>query len=319
MKQPLIVIGGPTACGKTALSIALAKRIGGEIISADSMQVYRYMDIGTAKVTQEEMQGVKHYMLDEVLPNESFHAMMFQQKAKAYIQEIAAKGKIPILVGGTGFYINAVVYDNAFTETQGDDTYRNSCYEFAKTQGSEALYRRLEQIDPDYAATVHHHNVKRVTRALEYYHQTGELFSVHNAKQKEKPSPYQLAQIILTMDRALLYQRIEQRVDIMIEQGLVQEVKWLLEQGYDPSLVSMQGLGYKEIVPYLQGKCTLQEAVTQLKTATRRFAKRQLTWFRGQSEGLWVDLTHQSADMALEDMLEYIWQQGIGKKETKEF
>lgn len=311
MKKPLIVIGGPTACGKTGFSIQLAKKIGGEIISADSMQVYRYMDIGTAKVTPEEADGVPHYLINEYDPDEEYNVMLFQQKAKTYMEKIWAKGKVPILVGGTGFYINALLYDNDFTETEHDTSYREECYQLAQEQGPEALYERLKEIDPEYAEIIHANNVKRVTRALEYHYLTGQKFSEHNAAQKEKETPYDAAVIILNMDREKLYERIELRIDIMMEQGLLEEVKGLLEKGYSPELVSMQGIGYKEFVPYFNGECTLEEAVTQLKTNTRRFAKRQLTWFRRQIDGLWVDMGKTTGDKAMEDVLSYLKQQNI--------
>lgn len=311
MKKPLIVIGGPTACGKTGFSIKLAKEIGGEIISADSMQVYRYMDIGTAKVTPEEADGVPHYLIDEFDPDEEYNVMLFQQKAKTYMEEIWAKGKIPILVGGTGFYINALLYDNDFTETDNDTSYREECYKLAREQGPEVLYERLKEIDPEYAENIHANNVKRVTRALEYHYLTGQKFSEHNAEQKEKKTPYDAAVIILNMDREKLYERIELRIDIMMEQGLLEEVKGLLDKGYTPDLVSMQGIGYKEFIPYFNGECTLEEAVTQLKTKTRRFAKRQLTWFRRQIDGLWVDLSKSTGEEAMADVLGYLKEQEI--------
>lgn len=306
MKKPLIVIGGPTACGKTGFSIKLAKKIGGEIISADSMQVYRYMDIGTAKVTPEEADGVPHYLIDAFDPDEEYNVMLFQQKAKACMEEIWAKGKIPILVGGTGFYINALLYDNDFTETENDSSYREECYKLAEEQGAEVLYARLKEIDPAYAEIIHANNVKRVTRALEYHHLTGQKFSEHNAEQKTKDTPYTAAVIILTMEREKLYARIEERIDLMMEQGLLEEVKGLLDRGYTPDLVSMQGIGYKEFIPYFNGDCTLEEAVTQLKTNTRRFAKRQLTWFRRQIEGLWIDMSKTSGEEAMAEALAYI-------------
>lgn len=311
MKRPLIVIGGPTACGKTGFSIKLAKKIGGEIISADSMQVYRYMDIGTAKVTQEEADGVPHYLIDEFDPDAEYNVMLFQEKAKAYMEQIWAKGKIPILVGGTGFYINALLYDTDFTETENNTAFREECYRLAEEQGAEVLYERLRQIDPEYAAGIHANNVKRVTRALEYHHLTGEKFSAHNAAQKEKDTPYQAAVILLTMERERLYARIEARIDQMLEQGLLEEVKGLLDRGYAPDLVSMQGIGYKEFIPYFNGTCTLEEAVTQLKTNTRHFAKRQLTWFRRQIDGLWIDMGKASAEDAMEDALEYLKETGV--------
>ena len=278
MKRPLIVIGGPTACGKTGFSIKLAK----------------------------EIDGVPHYLIDEFDPDEEYNVMIFQQKAKAYMEEIWAKGKIPILVGGTGFYINALLYDNDFTETENDTSYREECYKLAQEQDPEVLYERLKEIDPEYAANIHANNVKRVTRALEYHYLTGQKFSEHNAEQKEKETPYDAAVISLTMDREKLYERIELRIDLMLEQGLLEEVKGLLDRGYTPDLVSMQGIGYKEFIPYFNGECTLEEAVTQLKTNTRRFAKRQLTWFRRQIDGLWIDLSKATGEEALEDVLDYL-------------
>ncbi|MBO5148760.1 MAG: tRNA (adenosine(37)-N6)-dimethylallyltransferase MiaA [Anaerotignum sp.] len=311
MKKPLIVIGGPTACGKTGFSIKLAKEIGGEIISADSMQVYRYMDIGTAKVTPEEADGVPHYLIDEFDPDEEYNVMLFQQKAKAYMEEIWAKGKTPILVGGTGFYINALLYDNDFTETENDTSYREECYRLAQEQGPEVLFERLKEVDPEYAAIMHANNIKRVTRALEYHYLTGQKFSEHNAEQKGKETPYNAGVIILNMDREKLYERIELRIDIMMQEGLLEEVKGLLDKGYTPDLVSMQGIGYKEFIPYFNGECTLEEAVIQLKTNTRRFAKRQLTWFRRQIDGLWVDLSKSTGEEAMEDVLDYLKKQAI--------
>ena len=311
MKKPLIVIGGPTACGKTGFSIKLAKEIDGEIISADSMQVYRYMDIGTAKVTDEEADGVPHYLIDEFDPDEEYNVMLFQQKAKQYMEQIWAKGKVPILVGGTGFYINALLYDNDFTETDNDTSYREKCYKLAQEQGPEVLFERLKEIDPEYAAIMHANNVKRVTRALEYHYLTGQKFSEHNAEQKEKETPYNAAVIILNMDREKLYERIELRIDIMMQEGLLEEVKGLLDKGYTPDLVSMQGIGYKEFIPYFNGECTLEEAVTQLKTNTRRFAKRQLTWFRRQIEGLWVDMSRSDSEKAMADVMDYLKEKEI--------
>ena len=311
MKKPLIVIGGPTACGKTGFSIRLAKKIGGEILSADSMQIYKGMDIGTAKVTAEEAEGIPHYLIDELQPDEEYNVMLFQQKAKAYLAQIWERGNIPILVGGTGFYINALLYDNEFTETDGDSAYREGCYALAREQGAEVLYAKLREIDPEYAAGVHANNVKRVTRALEYHQLTGQKFSAHNAEQKQKDSPYTAAVILLTMEREQLYRRIEQRIDLMLEQGLLGEVQGLLAQGYAPELVSMQGIGYKEFVPYFRGECTLEEAVAQLKTNTRRFAKRQLTWFHRQIDGLWLDLSEQTAEQALETALAYLREMGV--------
>ncbi len=311
MKKPLVMIGGPTACGKTALSIALAKRINGEIISGDSMQVYRYMDIGTAKVTEEEKRGVPHYLVDELYPDEEYNVMLFQQKAKEYMHKIWEKGKIPIIVGGTGFYMNALLFDNEFTETENAPAFRAACYDQAQKEGPQALFQRLVEIDPEYAATIHANNVKRTTRALEYHFLTGEKFSKHNALQKEKESPYQAAVIILTMEREKLYERINHRVDSMMEQGLPEEVKGLLEKDYSPELVSMQGLGYKEFMPYFRGECPLEAAVEQLKKSTRHFAKRQLTWFRRQLDGLWVDMSKADLKMAIKEITAYLEEKSI--------
>ena len=311
MKKPLICIGGPTACGKTAMSILLAKEIGGEIISADSMQIYRYMDIGTAKVTKEEACGIPHYLIDELMPDEEYNVMIFQKKTKAYMEDIWSRGKIPIIVGGTGFYLNALIYDNDFTETEGDDSFRQKCYRLAEEEGAEVLYQKLLEVDAPYAATTHARNVKRVTRALEYHYLTGERFSDHNAKQKKKESPYNTVVILLTMERQKLYARIEQRVEHMMEAGLLEEVKGLLERGYDSSLVSMQGLGYKEFLPYFAGEIPLEEAVENLKTGTRRFAKRQMTWFRRQTEGMWINLSEKTQKEAFMESLDYIKKRGI--------
>lgn len=307
MKKPVIVIGGATASGKTALSIALAKEIDGEIISADSMQIYRFMDIGTAKVTKAEQENIPHYLIDECNPDEAYHVMKFQQRAKLYMEEIWNRGKIPIVVGGTGFYINALVFDTDFTETEADDVFRQAYYERAEKEGAEVLHQELLEIDPIYANTVHANNVKKVVRALEYYHQTGELFSTHNAKQKQKQkeSPYDAKVIILTMERKQLYERIEKRIDLMMEQGLLLEVEQLLLKGYKKELISMQGIGYKEIISYLDGECTLKEAVDTLKQNTRHFAKRQNTWFRGQIDGLTIDISDLDIQRALRQSLEY--------------
>lgn len=311
MKKPLIVIAGPTACGKTGLSIKLAKLINGEIISGDSMQVYKYMDIGTAKATKEEMDGIKHYMIDEFYPDEEFNVTIFQKKSKEYMEKIYSENKIPILCGGTGFYINALVNDNDFTETENDYTFRNSLYKFAEDNGAEALHKKLEQIDPESAKNIHPNNIKRVARAIEFFELTKTPISKHNENEKQKTSPYNTAFIILNMDRAKLYERIEKRIDIMVENGLIDEVKKLLDMGYSEDLVSMQGIGYKEIVPYIKGECSLDYAISELKKATRHFAKRQITWFKRQTEGLWVDLSVQSEDEALKTIENYIKELGI--------
>ena len=303
MKKPLIVIAGPTACGKTDISIDLAEKIGGEIISGDSMQVYKYMDIGTAKVTKEEMRGIPHYLVDELYPDEEYNVMLFQQKAKQYMEGIYSRGHIPIIVGGTGFYINALVYDNDFSEEE-ESEIRKELYAVAENEGAEKLHAMLAEVDPEYAANVHYNNVKRVGRALEYYRLTGEKMSEHNKNAKEKETPYNLAFFVLNMDREKLYERINLRVDIMMNNGLEQEVRKLIEMGYSPELVSMQGLGYKEFIPYFNGEISLEQVVDDIKKYTRRFAKRQLTWFRGQTNGTWLDMGTLSKDKALEIMLD---------------
>ena len=227
MKKPLIVIAGPTACGKTDLSIRLAQKIGGEIISGDSMQVYKLMNIGTAKPTAEEMCGIPHFLIDEIYPDEEYNVMVFQKKAKEYMQDIYNRGHIPMIVGGTGFYINALVYDNDFTEETGS-AIRDELYDIAKKEGAESLHKMLEAVDPEYAQIIHPNNIKRVVRALEYYRLTGEKMSEHNKNAKEKESPYNLAFFVLNMDRDKLYDRIDMRVDIMMENGLEEEVRGLV-------------------------------------------------------------------------------------------
>ncbi|MEA5085511.1 MAG: tRNA (adenosine(37)-N6)-dimethylallyltransferase MiaA [Lachnospiraceae bacterium] len=306
MRKPLVIIAGPTACGKTDTSIMLAKKINGEIISADSMQVYKFMDIGTAKVTPEEMHGVKHYLIDELMPDEEFNAMIFQQKAKKYIEEIYCKGKIPIIVGGTGFYINALVYNNNFMSTNNDLSIRKKLLREVEEKGEEFVYEKLKAIDPEYATIVHHNNVKRVVRAIEYYCQTGQKMSQHNLEAKQRKSPYDVSFVVINMEREKLYERINLRVDLMVKIGLLDEVKGLLDRGYSANLVSMQGLGYKEFIPYFNGEITLEAAIEELKQSTRHFAKRQLTWFRRQSKGLWIDLTNKDKTTAVQEIVNYI-------------
>ena len=289
MKKPLIVLTGPTAVGKTSLSISLAKAVNGEIISTDSMQVYKGMDIGSAKIRKEEMQGVMHYLVDILEPEEEFHIVKFQELAKAAMEEIYAKGKIPILVGGTGFYIQAVTRDIDFTQAEQETSYREELEQLAKEKGTEYLHEKLREVDPKSAENIHANNVKRVIRALEFYHQNGTPISEHNEEQKQQTSPYNLAYFVLTAPREILYERIDRRVDQMMEEGLLEEVKSLRERGCHRGMVSMQGLGYKEILAYLEGEYPLEEAVRILKRDTRHFAKRQLTWFRREQDVIWVD------------------------------
>ena len=308
MKKPLIILTGPTAVGKTKASIALAKAVNGEIISADSMQVYKYMDIGSAKIRPEEMQGVKHYLVDELEPDEEFHVVRFQQMAKAAMEEIYAKGKVPIIVGGTGFYIQAILYDIDFTENEEDNPYRAELELIAKEQGAETLHNMLREVDPESAEAIHANNVKRVIRALEFYKQTGEKISVHNETERAKESPYEFCYFVLNDERKNLYDRIELRIDQMMEEGLIAEVEALKAKGYTRDMVSMQGLGYKEILDYLNGVCTLEEAIYILKRDTRHFAKRQLTWFRRERDVIWIDkqALQYDEEKVLEKMLEHI-------------
>ncbi len=295
-KRPLIILTGPTAVGKTDLSIQLAKCINGAIISADSMQVYKYMDIGSAKITQDEMQGIKHYLIDEFMPEEEFNVVKFQQYAKKYMQEIYADGKIPILTGGTGFYIQAVLYDIDFSDQDTSPAYRQTLEALAKEHGSGYLHQMLEKIDPASAAAVHANNQKRIIRALEFFQLTGERISEHNEKERKKQTPYLSAYFVLNDKREHLYSRIDQRVDQMLADGLASEVQKLKEMGYTRDLVSMQGLGYKELFAYFDGECTLEEAVSIIKRDTRHFAKRQLTWFRREKDVLWVNKDKFSYD-----------------------
>ncbi len=288
-QKPLVVLTGPTAVGKTELSIRLAGRIGGEIISADSMQVYRGMDIGSAKVTVSEMRGIPHHLIDILEPDEEFHVVRFQERAKRCIEEIHARGKIPILAGGTGFYIQAVLYDIDFTETQSDQNYRRELEKLAADRGADFLHEMLKKVDPESADAIHANNVKRVVRALEFYRETGKKISAHNEEERQKNSPYRFAYFVLNDERGRLYANIDRRVDQMMERGLLQEVARLKEKGYHKGMVSMQGLGYKEILEYLDGETTLDEAVRILKRDTRHFAKRQLTWFRREKDVIWVN------------------------------
>ena len=288
-KQPLIILTGPTAVGKTKASIGLAKAIGGEIISADSMQVYKYMDIGSAKIRPEEMQGVKHYLVDELLPQEEFHIVKFQQMAKAAMEEIYAKGKIPVLVGGTGFYIQSVLYDIDFTENPEDTTCREKLEQAADEKGPEYLHKMLAAVDKESAEQIHANNVKRVIRALEFYMQTGKKISQHNEQERKRQAAYNACYFVLDDKREAIYDRIDKRVDKMLQEGLVEEVKKLRERGCRRDMVSMQGLGYKEILGFLEDEYDLERAVYLIKRDTRHFAKRQLTWFRRERDVIWVE------------------------------
>lgn len=279
-KEKLIVLVGPTAVGKTALSIRLAHRFQGEIISGDSMQIYKGMDIGTAKVTKEEMAGIPHHLIDIKEPDESFSVAEFQKLVRKKITEITERGRIPILVGGTGLYIQSVIYDYQFTDVPRDSSLRAELEQTAIEKGELYLHQQLKEVDPKSAESIHPHNVRRVIRALEIYYTTGKPMSEHQSEQLSREL-YHTAIVGLTMERSKLYERINQRVDLMISQGLIEEVKELRKRGIR-NCQSVQAIGYKEIYDYLDGKVTLDEAIEQLKKNSRRYAKRQFTWFRNK-------------------------------------
>lgn len=285
---PLLAIVGPTATGKTAVAVEVAKQLQGEIASADSMLIYRYMDIGTAKPTSEERQGIPHYMIDLIDPDEPYSVALYQAEAERHILEISGRGKLPLLVGGTGLYIRSVIDRYSFARAGFDPGLRRQLQEEAEAFGKEALYRRLCAVDQEAAQKIHPHNLKRVIRALEVYYLTGQ--PVSRRQQKKEGPKYNLAMFGLAMERALLYRRIEERVDKMLAAGLVEEVRQLLQRGYGLELTSMQGLGYKEMAQYLMGRITYAEAVYLLKRNTRRFAKRQLTWFGRDRRIKWIDV-----------------------------
>lgn len=304
-ENPMVILTGPTAVGKTELSIRLAKKINGAIISADSMQIYRHMDIGSAKVRPEEMQGVKHYLIDALEPWEDFHVVRFTEMAKPALGEIYGSGQIPIVVGGTGFYIQALLYDIDFGRQECDILYRRELEKLAAEKGAEYLHDMLRAADPASANVIHANNTKRVIRALEYYHLSGKRISEHNEAERRKTSPYRFAYFVLNDERPRLYRRIEERVDKMLEAGLVEEVARLREMGCNNGMVSMQGLGYKEILSYLEGEISLERAVYLIKRDTRHFAKRQLTWFRRERDVIWLDKKQYAyqEDAILSDML----------------
>lgn len=287
--RPLIILTGPTAVGKTALSIGLAKAVDGEIISADSMQVYRKMNIGTAKIQQSEMQGVRHHLIDILDPGEDFNVVLFKKYALEAMKDIYSRGKIPVVVGGTGFYIQALLYDINFEDNDNDMSYREELQTLAAEHGNSYIHDMLAGVDPESAEKIHENNVKRVIRALEFYKKTGTKISKHNEAESQKKSPYNFEYFVLNDDRQKLYDRIDRRIDIMLEDGLLDEVRSLVDEGYSRDLVSMQGLGYKEMIDYIQERYTLDEAVYTLKRDTRHFAKRQVTWFKREKQVTWVN------------------------------
>lgn len=289
MKKKLIILAGPTAVGKTALSIALAKEIGGEILSADSMQVYRHMDIGSAKITDQEMEGVPHHLINVLEPWQEFNVYIFQRMAKEAMKGIYERGKVPIVVGGTGFYIQALLYDVDFSSQDAGGRVRARLEELAGEKGCDYLHRKLQAVDPDSAAIIHPNNQKRLIRALEYYELNGEPISRHNRREREKQAAYDFRYFVLNDTRERLYEGIGRRVDVMMEAGLLDEVKALREMGCKRDMVSMQGLGYKELLAYLEEGGSLVDAVEAIKQNTRHFAKRQITWFRRERDVIWVN------------------------------
>lgn len=301
----LVVLTGPTAVGKTNISIELAKRIDGEIISADSIQVYKGMDIGSAKITEEEMEGIPHHLIDVLKPTEEFNVHIFKNMAVKAIKEIQSRGKIPIIVGGTGFYIQSVLYDIDFDVTDDSHAYRKELERTATDKGNEYLHEKLKEIDPESAKEIHYNNVKRVIRALEYYHDTGKTISSHNSSQKNNTSPYNFAYFVLNDKRELLYDRINTRVDEMLQKGLVDEVQFLLDNGCSKNMLSMQGIGYKEVISYIENNLSLEDTSELIKKNTRHFAKRQLTWFRREKDVIMIhmdDFNYQQ-EKILKEML----------------
>lgn len=312
MKEKLIVLVGPTACGKTDMGIRLAKKINGEIISADSMQIYKYMNIGTAKPTVEEMDEIAHYMIDNIKPDEEFSVALFRELSQKYIEDILSKGKRPIVVGGTGLYVNSLTKPWNFSKTEPNEALRQELESLAKEKGAYYLHESLREVDPVSAKNIHPNNIKRVIRALEVYKTSGKAKSQLDQESMKNEVQYEPILLGLSMERSTLYTRIELRIDKMIEAGLVEEVRSLLDMGYREDLVSMQGLGYKEIIKYLKGQCTLEEAIEILKRDTRHFAKRQLTWFRRDERIKWFKIEdYPSLDELESDVLDYLEKSGI--------
>ncbi len=305
MKEQLIVIVGPTAVGKTALSIKLAKKYEGEVISGDSMQVYKGMDIGTAKVTDEEQEGIRHHLIDILHPKESFSVAEFQERCIPLISQINNTGHVPLLVGGTGLYVNAITKQYRFESLPTDERYREELEQLVSIIGNEQLHNRLKQVDPKAAQLIHPNNVRRVIRALEVTQATGTPFSEHQMEEQKEESPYSLAFIGLTMERELLYERINKRVDIMMEQGLLEEARSLYDRGIR-DCQSVQAIGYKELYDYFNGFLSLEDAVDMLKQNSRRYAKRQLTWFRNKTEATWFDMSDGLTDKTFQEICSFV-------------
>lgn len=288
MKPEVYVIGGPTASGKSKLAVELAKKINGEIISADSMQIYKEMNIGTAKITKEEIQGIKHYLIDIVSPNERYSVSNFKNDAELAIEEILKKGKTPIIVGGTGLYIDSLIYGIEFQDEEIDTEYREKLNKIAENEGLEKLYNKAKEIDPEAMKKISINDKKRIIRVLEIYHKTGKTKTKQEIESRKKELKYNFKVFAIDMDREKLYSRIEKRVDMMVDEGLIGEVKGILEK-YNQFPTAMQGLGYKETVEYLQNKISKEEMIEKIKKETRHYAKRQLTWFRKNKTTIWLD------------------------------
>ena len=303
MKQKLLVIGGPTAVGKTDLSIKLAKKLNGEIISADSMQIYKYMDIGSAKVTEDEMDGINHYLIDVIKPDVPFSVADFKEHGDKALNDVISRGKLPIISGGTGLYINSLTCNMTFTEAEKDEDYRNHLENLANEKGNEYIHEMLKECDPISYKEIHYNNRKRVIRALEVFKLTNKPFSSYNAGDDFYNSNYDVHYYVLTMDREKLYERINKRVDIMMEKGLLDECIKLREMGYTSDIQSMQGIGYKEVLYYLEGKISLEDAINMIKQGSRNYAKRQLTWFRRDKRCVFIDKDTMSDDEILEKVI----------------
>ncbi|NFB73453.1 tRNA (adenosine(37)-N6)-dimethylallyltransferase MiaA [Clostridium butyricum] len=303
MKQKLLVLGGPTAVGKTELSIKLAKELKGEIIAADSMQIYKYMDIGSAKVTEQEMDGIKHHLIDVIEPNVPFSVADFKEYGEIALKNILSKNKFPIIAGGTGLYINSLTCNMTFTEAEKDEEYRLYLEKLSEEKGNDFVHEMLKEIDPISYKEIHANNRKRVIRALEVYKLTKKPFSSFNAGEDFYKSDYDVYYYVLTMNRDKLYERINKRVDIMIEKGLLEECIKLREMGYTSDMQSMQGIGYKEILYYLENKISFEDAVNMIKQGSRNYAKRQLTWFRRDKRCIFLDKDVMSEDEILHKVL----------------
>lgn len=306
-KDNLVILLGPTAIGKTSTSIELAKSLNGEIISSDSMQIYKYMNIGSAKILDKEKKGIPHYIVDLVDIDEEFSVSDYKRKAEDYIDDINKRNKIPIVTGGTGLYINSLVYDLNFTEVAANDRFRGEMEDFAKKNGNKALHKKLQTIDIESADRIHPNDIKRVIRALEIYNETGNTMTHYNQNFRTPVDRYNLAMIGLNMNRETLYERINNRVDDMIDKGLIEEVKSIINMGYDPNLVALQGIGYKEIIMYLEDKTSLEESINLIKQKSRNYAKRQLTWFRRDNRIKWFNRDEFNSDTELNKViLKYI-------------